>query len=400
MMTRRVALAFISPWLRSARRFALALAVAAALGPSSSLAQTPPSPIDPTLFSFPGSVAGTGAASTTALALADRWLGEDPFDNPAFVPRKSLTLSPVLLHTSRQDLRADNRHFDETTAFFDMAGGWADLGAKGVALALYAYQPLLRREANAFERGSVALPVAPAVVESDASMRELRAGLAASTTLGPARVGIAGEWTRRDDAYHYREQSGSPGAGDRTVDFAGNGFGGQVGARLDRTPAERFGFSIGVQARYVPEIQVDGSQKLDILTGLEENTVTATREAGWEGGLSARLALSTSFRVLAAWGGRTAQDWDGFGVTSGEATSWSLGGDFHDTRDPWTLRFGFGQERQADVPESRDGMFGLGLGWRFDQTMAEIGVLRRAVERPDQPTSFDDRVVATLVFRF
>ena len=45
-------------------------------------------------------------------------------------------------------------------------------------------------------------------------------------------------------------------------------------------------------------------------------------------------------------------------------------------------------------------MFGLGLGWRFDQTMAEIRVLRRAVERPDQPTSFDDRVVATLVFRF
>ena len=327
-MTRRVALAFISPWLRSARRFALALAVAAALGPSSSLAQTPPSPIDPTLFSFPGSVAGTGAASTTALALADRWLGEDPFDNPAFVPRKSLTLSPVLLHASRQDLRADNRHFDETTAFFDMAGGWADLGAKGVALALYAYQPLLRSRGERLRARQCRAPVAPAVVESDASMRELRAGLAASTTLGPARVGIAGEWTRRDDAYHYREQSGSPGAEDRTVDFAGNGFGGQVGARLDRTPDGRASGSRSASRRAtVPEIQVDGIAEA-------RHPHRARREHGHGhprgrlGGqaLGAARAQRRPSACSRPGGGRTAQDWDGFGVTSGEATSWSLGG--------------------------------------------------------------------------
>src|SRR6266508_5954036 len=103
----------------------LALALAAALiFAGGSLAPAAAAPLDPELFAFPGSPVSPGSAAAAATALATRWLGEQPFDNPALEARRGVELSPAVLHVSRQDLRAANRNFDETTAFVDGAGGW------------------------------------------------------------------------------------------------------------------------------------------------------------------------------------------------------------------------------------------------------------------------------------
>ena len=88
------------------------------------VAAAPPEPIDPTLFPFPGAVVGPGSAASAGMALADRWLGDEPLSNPAVRLGREVVLSPALLHMSRQDLRADNRNFDETPVFLDASSGW------------------------------------------------------------------------------------------------------------------------------------------------------------------------------------------------------------------------------------------------------------------------------------
>src|SRR5262249_51749959 len=80
--------------------------------------------VDGTRFAFPGAPVGPASAPSAAVALADRWLGERPFDNPAFAAKREIELSPLLLHVSRQDLRADNRNFADQGASIDAAGGW------------------------------------------------------------------------------------------------------------------------------------------------------------------------------------------------------------------------------------------------------------------------------------
>ena len=376
------------------------LACALCAGSSPAGAQVP-SPITSELFPFPGSVRTAGSTASAAVALADRWLGDEPFDNPAVAPWRGAVLSPVLQRMSRQDLRAANRHFDEQGAFLDVAGGWMGNPIGNLGFALYGYQPVLRREENAFERGELGAPVQPAVIQSNSSARELRLGAGASAALGALRLGLAGEWTHRDDHYEATEQSGSPEEGTRRVEFSGDGFGFQVGARFDSP--ERNGqsaFAIGAQGRYVPELSLDGDQDFDILTGPEHHAISARREAGWEGGLSARYAVTPAFRVIAGAGGHTALAWHGFGVTSGEGFLWSGALEYHDARDPWTVRFGLGREAEDGVPELRAGVLGLGFGWRFEQSTLDVGVLRRSIDRGSSPTLFDDRVVASFGFEF
>src|SRR6059036_164007 len=116
----------------------LVLVVSFLLCPMAAQAQ-PPAPLSPTLFAFPGGYANPASAASTGFALADRWLGDEPFSNPATPPRGEVTLSPSLIRVSRQDLRADNRNYDETSAFFDGAGLAAGFqSVHGVALWLYA----------------------------------------------------------------------------------------------------------------------------------------------------------------------------------------------------------------------------------------------------------------------
>jgi len=379
------------------RRFPAALGLAACFLSTAALAQ-PPLPITAVRFSFPGSVSAAGSASSAALALADRWLGEEPFDNPAFLAGPSAQVSPVMQHNSRQDLSAANRQFDDQGAYFDFAGAWASMPLGGVHLAAYIEQPVLRVEDNAYVAGTAIDPGTPATVKSSVAARELRGGLGVSLPLGIARVGVAGEWSRRDDSYETSIEDGSPSSGTNRAEFSGDGFGGVAGARIDAHALGR-GLTLGASLRFLPELSLSGTQSADLVSGSSRTPIEATRASGWEGGLSARLELDPAFRVLAAAGGRSATEWKGFDVTTGSSVNWAIAGEYHDARDPWTVRFGLGGEHQDDVPESRAALYGAGFGWSFGAVRAEIGLTHRVIDREGAPHSYDERVVGTLRLR-
>src|SRR6266571_3972715 len=169
------------------------------------------SAIAPDLFPFPGAHTSPGSGASAALALADRWLGDEPFANPSASRPRTLVLSPVLLHVSRQDLRVDNRRFDEQSAFIDAAGGWFGFEQGGLGVALYGYQPVVRVEDNAFQRGTGLL--SSGSVASNSSAREIRGGLAAAFGPKRARFGVAAEWTHRSDHYERADSTGGPDSG-------------------------------------------------------------------------------------------------------------------------------------------------------------------------------------------
>ncbi len=348
--------------------------------------------VNPAWLSFPGALRHPSSAVSAALALDDRWLGDAPFDNPAVARGRQLAVSPAIVRVSRQDLRANNRSVVETAAFLDFAGAWATYAVGPLGLLAYVDQPVLRLEASAFNEGRASpdpLSPPPANVTLDLATRELRAGAGASLGTGAWRVGFAGEWTSRTDRNEVTVASGAPtGNGTALSDLSGHGFGGQVGARVSLPLRQPDGLVIGAGARWTPELPIDG------------DTLAITRAAGWEAGLSARARVSEGVALLAAVGGSGAMEWKGLGVETGSSSLWGLAFEYHDAEEPWTARFGFGQERQHDVPESRAGRFGLGFGWNFGGSTLDVGAMRRNLERKGQPDSYDDRVIATLSMRF
>lgn len=378
---------------------ALLLTLAVALASTAATA-APPSPLAPSLFAFPGFAESPASAASAGLALSDRWLAEDPFANPAVVPGLRVSASPALLRVNRQDLRAGNRNYDETAAFFDGAGfalGLPSFG--GLGLALYAYQPVLRIEQNAYSRGRGTPDPGnpPAIVQTEARTREARAGLAVSSRAGPGRFGVGIEWSQRKDSYEHHEDSGDPAnAGTKRLEYSGGGISAQAGVRLDRGDSSAGAFSLGVGARFLPALAMDAHHTEDLLTGTLDETLRVERASGWELGSTARVLVRPSVRVFAAIGGRTGQRWEGLDLRTGSAWEWKLGWEYHDVRDPWTLRFGLGQERQSDVPEPRANVIGLGFGWHFAGSTVDAGVVRRTIARPAEPNSFDDRVVLSI----
>jgi hypothetical protein len=379
------------------RRIPVALGLAASFLSAAALAQ-PPSPITPARFSFPGSVSAAGSATSAALALADRWLGDEPFDNPALRSGPTAQVSPVIQHTSRQDLSAANREFDDQGTYVDFAGAWAALPIGSMLFAGYLEQPTLRLEDNAYVAGTALDPGTPATVKSSVTSRELRGGVAISFPLGPARLGAAAEWSHRDDVYQTSIEDGSPSSGVNRAEFSGDGVGGVIGASVDGHALGR-GLSLGASLRFLPELSITGTQSADLVSGSSRTPIDATRVSGWEGGLSARLDLDPAFRVYLAGAGRGAAEWKGFDVTAGQAASWAIAGEYHDARDPWTVRFGLGAEQQSDVPEAHAALYGVGFGWRFGEVRAEIGLTHRVIEREGAPQSYDERVVGTLRLR-
>jgi hypothetical protein len=141
---------------------------------------------------------------------------------------------------------------------------------------------------------------------------------------------------------------------------------------------------------------MEGEQESDLVTGTSTSDVSVERESGWEGGVSVRYEAVPALAVLAGVGHRTEQEWRGFGVSSGAASSWSLGIEYREPESPLLVRFGLGQEQQAGVPEPRAGRVGIGFAWDWDGTWIEVGAMRRSFERTDSPISYDDRVVATV----
>jgi hypothetical protein len=378
------------------RTSTLALTATLILGAATAHAQLPTS-ISQALYAFPGSHPSPGSAQSAGLGLADRWLGDEPFDNPAAARPYTLALSPLLLHVSRQDLRADHRSYDETSAFFDAAGGYFSMEKGKLGLSLYGYQPVLRNEDNSFLTGSLLGPTGS--VKSNTDSREFRGGVGVSLGSGSVRFGVAGEFTHRADHYERTEDTGGPAANTYVADFSGDGFGGQAGARLSMGEGQH-ALVLGVGVRYVAALDLTGDETLGGASGTTVNHLATTRDAGWEGGLSARYAITEAFHALAAVGGTTAQSYSGWGVTAGEGFQWKVAGAYHDHRDPWTVRFAGGQEQQSGVPEPRAGVVGLGFGMTFETTQLDLGLLHRSIERIDHPTSSEDRIVLSIVQRF
>jgi hypothetical protein len=304
---------------------------------------------------------------------------------------------------SRQDLRAGNRRYDETAAFFDGAGGWIVSHAGPAAFFAYVDQPVLRLETMAFARGRATPDPAnpPAVISANTTSRETRVGAGVSWPLGGARFGLAGEWQRRDDHYEVLETSGSPTQGDAVTDFSGTGFGVSLGARDSRRIGRRT-LEIGAGLRYQPAMDVTGTEDTTYtLTGtLVSLPLSARRAGGWEGGVSASLVLSEQFRVLAAAGGATGRAWDGFGVESGAASTVSAAVELHDPESSWTVRAGLGVEHEAGVAESRAGRAAVGFGWNLDSIRFDLGAVRRNLERANRPDSYDDRLVGSVRVTF
>lgn len=354
----------------------------------------PPAPLATAgLYPFPGALPGPASAVSAGLGLSDRWLGDEPFDNPAAAPTRGVMVAPVFQRVKRQDLPADYRDYDEIAGYLDLAGGWLSLPVRGVGVTLYAFEPVLRLEDAAFTREKP--DQGPnSTFTATSSARELRAGLALSRAWLGARLGAAVEWTRREDSYDFDEVLGSPLPGLRHVDFSGDGIGFQAGASVPVASA----IVLGGALRYVPALELSGQQSNPSFAAVQP--VSATREAGWDGGVSARWTVSDAFRVLASLGGRTAQAWDGFGVSAGRAVSWSAGCEYKELEQPWTFRFGLGQEQQNGAPEPRAGVYALGVGWKAEALQLDLGVLRRSFERAGKATSYDDRAVAGVTVGF
>jgi len=365
-----------------------------ALLPHSSFAQ-PPQPIDGVRFAFPGGAESPASAVSAALALSDRWLGHDPFANPAIPAARHLEVSPIAFRVSREDLHAENRDFSDEGGYFDFAGAWGSWPLGRLALTAYVSQPELRLEDNAYSVGRLPQPGLAATVTNHSSVRELRTGAGASAALGRVRVGAALEWNRRSEEYRSDQESGSPSSGTSDVTYDGSAIGAQFGARGD-WPMGAQKLEVGAAMRYVPSLDLDGTQTFDLISGSGQAPVHTTRGSAWEGGVTMRIPTAETFHVIAGVGGRGAQAWEGFDVKNGERFEWKLGGEFHDARDPWTLRFGGGEEQQTDVSEARIGVFSLGLGWQFKNTSASFGLMHRTLGRTDEPNSYEDRIVATV----
>jgi hypothetical protein len=359
----------------------------------------PPSPIDPTLFAFPGGTMNPPSAASAGLAGADLWLGDEPFNNPAARGARMVVVSPELVRVSRQDLRADNRNFDDNPLFFDLAG--AAVGIPKTPVWIYVFQPGLRFEDFVFNRGTGTDPtVQPAVITAQSDMREGRAGLSASYGRNQFRAGLAVEWTRRQDRYFVREQSGSPNQGDRELTFEGDAFGYNIGFRYDSADSGTGRVTIGAAVRALSALDVDADQTLTLLSGDSVATIPAQREAGWEAGLSGRYFFTPAFAALASVGMRTEQEWKGFDTTAGPFTMWRVGISFHDSRDPWTARFAYGMDHQDDVPEPNANVLGLGFGWNLEGIQLDLGVQHSSIERGDEPRSYEDRVIGSVVVGF
>ncbi len=374
----------------------VAVALAAAVLPSATAhAQVDP-PSSGALFAFPGAFPTPASPASAGHALADRWLGDAPWDQPAAgIARWDVQGSLLFLREDRQDLHAANREFDGGPGTLDFGGAaiggplpWRTTGW------LYAYRPEARSEDVAFILGTGTDPSQPsAVVTAKTETRETRVGGALSRGFGSLRLGLALEWTDRSDDWTRTLESGDPASGTRHTDWSGTAVGAQAGFRWAYGDSGAGQWVIGGAVRRMPELELSGANTTDLLVGASDSSVTTRRASGWEGGLSASYRLSSSVRFILGGGTRTAMDWDGLGLTSGKWNGGSLAFDYHDPATPWTLRAGYGLDMQTDSPEEHAGTLGLGFGWDFGGTVVEIGGIHRGIHRPGAPTSYQDRVL-------
>jgi hypothetical protein len=359
----------------------------------------PPPPLDNPVYGFPlpGDFVSPATAASAGLALSDRWLGESPYNNPAAKLAQGIELSPVFQHVSRQDLASINRDFEQTTGYLDLAGASLSLPVRSWGLVLYAWQPVMRLEQQSYSAGPL---VSPAAVQQQATQREVRGGLAVSHAVGGMRAGVAGEWVHRDDQYETHEQSGSPFAGDRVLDFKGDGWGGSAGVTWSKDTDQPWGSWVGAGIHYRSDLAVSGTSDSKLAAGDTTFVFDATQAAEWSGGVSARVIVAPATRALAAVSVRSGADWRGFDISTSRGLGWSLGLDWKDPELPWGARFGVGQDSNPDAVEPRSGLLSAGFTWVSGDLVIDLGFLHRNLSREGSPNSADDRAVATVKIGF
>ncbi|MFI5371978.1 MAG: hypothetical protein ACHQ52_10500 [Candidatus Eisenbacteria bacterium] len=379
----------------SCRRAAfLALAITSLAIASAARAQVDP-PSSGDLFSFPGAFPNPASPMSAGRALADRWLGDAPWDDPAAGGGWSVEGSLLYLRDDRQDLRAANRQFDGGSGLFDFGSAALSAPLPGrVTLWLYSFPAEARSEDVAFYAGRGTDPTQPsALVTAKTDTREVRSGGGFSRAFGALRLGVAVEVTNRTDDWTRTLESGAPESGTRTTSWKGNATGGQAGFRWTHGDSGAGQIVVGGGLRRLPELEVSGSNHTDLLIGSTDSSLTTHRESGWEGGVSASWRVNDAVRLFAGGGTRTAMAWSGLAMTSGRWATGALAVDYHDPTTPWTVRAGYALDQQSEVPEESAGSLGLSFGWDFTGAMAEVGVLHRAVHRSSEPTSHEDRVL-------
>lgn len=381
------------------RRLLLAVAFTALLAAPTQAA--PPPPLTPAgRFTFPAAATSPGDAVSAGLARSDRWVGITPFDNPAIAMARGVVVSPLALHGNRQDLSAANREFEQTFVLFDFAGVSLTVPIRAASVSLYAWQPVIRREEVAFNLGNGVILGPPARLALDGEARESVAGLSVSLGHGDWRWGLAGEWRRRADRYASTETSGSPESGTRELTFDGGGIGGGAGFTWQRKPEQKWGWRVGGAVHISPALDVTGESVSRLLTGDTTITVSATREALWDGGLSLQLTLSPETSVFATAGTRTPEEWTGLETKTGTASEWRAGIQYRDPETPYAVRAGLGIERLPDSPERKAGVIGLGLSLYSGETVFDLGLTHRTLSHPDSPNSYDTRLLGSVRVNF
>ena len=381
---------------------ALALASAGFAASPARAALDPPS--SGALFGFPGAFANPATPSSAAHALADRWLGDAPWDDPAAPAGDRFTLDGALFYEreDRQDLHAANREYDSGAGALDF--GSVALGARLLGRWdgwVYAFRPETRYEDVAFLSGLGTDPSVPsAVVTGKTDSREVVSGGALSAGFGGLRIGVAVEVTDRSDDWTRTLDSGDPQSGTRHTDWHGSAVGGQLGFVWTHGDSGLHRLTLGGAVRRVPKLELSGSSTTDLLVGASDSSVTTTREAGWEGGVSAGYQVGEAVRLIAGGGFATAMDWSGLDATTGRRAEGGLAIDYHDSETPWTVRAGYSIAQQSAVDEGHAGTLGLGFGWDFGGTVVELGGIHRSIHRPDQPGQYQDRVLLGFHARF
>ncbi len=359
-----------------------------------------PAPLSNPVYGFPlpGDFAAPSNAASAGLSLADRWLGDSPFENPAAKLTQGVLVSPVFQRISRQDLTSANRNVDQNAGYPDIAGGYLSLPVRRWGVVLYAWQPVLRLEQQAYSQGPIA---APAAISQQALQREIRAGVALSHGLGERlRFGFAGEYLSRNDSYETHEQSGSPNAGDRVLEFSGSSFGAGAGLAYARDPDKPWGSWFGAVLHYSSQLELSGTLDEQLVSGSNQLAFTAKRDAEITGGASARVTVAPATRIVAGVTMRSGADWSGFDFGTGTGASYGVGLDWKDEELPWGARFGVGQESNPDAIEKKAGLLSIGFTWVSGDLVLDIGLLHRNLDREGFPHSADDRAVGSIRFSF
>jgi hypothetical protein len=158
--------------------------------------------------------------------------------------------------------------------------------------------------------------------------------------------------------------------------------------------------SVGGALHYSGDIPLTGTVEQHLLVGDTTYDFTATRGSEFTGGVSARMMVAPSTRVLLGVSGRSGQAWDGFAVETTSGGGWSAGLDWKDPELPWGARFGVGQEWNPGGTEKQAGLLSVGFTYVSGTLVMDLGLLHRNLERADFPNSADNRAVLTVKVGF